>query len=111
MFLLFALPPLSVSQLHHRHTSGLPKSKTESLFTKFESLDRSYFLFTLLSVSFFRRLKFFEPLPPHRSRPDQASEEDVSEMVDVHNTNPPELKENRTVKDKQFPEEDESIIK
>ena len=46
-----------------------------------------------------------------RSRPDQASEEGVSEMVDVHNTDPPELKENRTVKDKQFPGEDESIIK
>ena len=75
------------------------------------SLDRSYFPFTLLSVSFFMRLKFFEPLPPHRSRPDQASEEVVSEMVDVHDTNPPELKENRTVKDKQFPGEDESIIK
>ena len=50
-------------------------------------------------------------LPPHRSRPDQASEEGVSEMVDVHDTDPPELKENRTVKDKQFPGEDESIIK
>ena len=50
-------------------------------------------------------------LPPHRSRPDQASEEGVSEMVDVHNTDPPELKENRTVKDKQFLGEDESIIK
>ena len=83
-------------------------SETESMFAKSESPDRSYFLFTLLPVSHFMRLKSLEALPPHRSSPSQASTQAVSEMVVVEDTNPPELQHNKSVINELFPIEVES---